>query len=506
MNLARVHTVAFIGIEAKTVEVEVQVSSGLVVFNIVGLPDKAVSEARERVRGALHSLGLALPAKRLTVNLVPADVPKEGSHYDLPIALGVLAVMDILPKEDLAHFSALGELSLDGRINHVSGVLPAAIAAAGEGRGLICPEAAGGEAAWAGGDAKILAAPSLLSLINHFKGLQILPVPAPAPYREEADGADLADVKGQESAKRVLEIAAAGGHNLLMIGPPGAGKSMLARRLPGLLPPLSPEEALEVSLVHSVAGQLPDGVVTRRRPFRSPHHSASMAAMVGGGRQVRPGEVSLAHNGVLFLDELPEFDRSVLDSLREPLETGEAMVARVNAHVRFPANVQLVAAMNPCRCGHLADPARACARVPRCAQEYQSKISGPLYDRIDLVIEVPPVSASDLSLPAPTEDSAAVRTRILKAREIQRARYAALDPPILVNARAEGDAVKAFLEPDEPGRVLLAKAMDTMKLSARGYTRILRVARTLADLEGEATTKRAHIAEALAYRRPELAR
>lgn len=507
MNLARVHTVAFIGIEAKTVEVEVQISSGFVVFNIVGLPDKAVSEARERVRGALHSLGLALPAKRLTVNLVPADVPKEGSHYDLPIALGLLAVMDILPKEDLAHFSALGELSLDGRINHVSGVLPAAIAAAGEGRGLICPEAAGGEAAWAGGDATILAAPSLLALINHFKGLQILPAPKPAPYVEEADGADLADVKGQESAKRVLEIAAAGGHNLLMIGPPGAGKSMLARRLPALLPPLSPEEALEVSLVHSVAGQLPDGVITRRRPFRSPHHSASMAAMVGGGRQVKPGEVSLAHNGVLFLDELPEFDRQVLDSLREPLETGEAMVARVNAHVRFPANVQLVAAMNPCRCGHLADPARACARAPRCAQDYQSKISGPLYDRIDLVIEVPPVSASDLSLPTPQEDSAAVRARILKAREIQRSRYAGLEgPTILVNARAEGEAAKVFLEPDEPGRQLLTKAMDQMKLSARGYTRILRVARTLADLEGQSQTKRAHIAEALAYRRPELAR
>jgi magnesium chelatase family protein len=506
VKLARIHTVAFVGIEAKTVEVEVQITSGIVVFNIVGLPDKAVSEARERVRGALHALGLALPPKRLTVNLVPADLPKEGSHYDLPIALGLLAVMDVLPKEDLAQYSALGELSLDGRINQVSGVLPAAIGAANEGRGLICPEAAGPEAAWAGAGS-VLAAPSLLALINHFKGLQLIAPPAPATYVEEPAGPDLADVKGQESAKRVLEIAAAGGHNLLMIGPPGAGKSMLARRLPALLPPLSAEEALEVSLVHSVAGQLPGGVITRRRPFRAPHHSASMASMVGGGRTVKPGEISLAHNGVLFLDELPEFDRQVLDSLREPLETGEAMVARVNAHVRFPALVQLVAAMNPCRCGHLADPARACAQAPRCAQNYQSKISGPLYDRIDLVIEVPPVSATDLQISAPTEQSATVRTRIARAREIQRARYASLaGPRIFVNARAEGEAMERFLAPDEPGRQLLMKAMETLKLSARGHTRILRVARTLADLEAQEGVARAHIAEALAYRRPELAR
>jgi magnesium chelatase family protein len=314
-------------------------------------------------------------------------------------------------------------------------------------------------------------------------------------------------VKGQESAKRAVEIAAAGGHNLLMIGPPGAGKSMLAQRLPGLLPPLTAQEALEVSLIHSVAGQLPEGVVTRRRPFRSPHHSASMAAMVGGGRLAKPGEVSLAHHGVLFLDELPEFDRSVLDSLRQPLETGETVVARANAHVRYPSRVQLIAAMNPCRCGHLADPSRACSRAPRCAMDYQSKISGPLYDRIDLVIEVPPVAATDLDLPPPREDSATVAARVGKARAVQRERYASLDgPKIATNAEADGEALEKFMALDQAGRALLLKAMENLKLSARGYARILRVSRTLADLEGAEGIKRHNIAEALAYRRPELAR
>ena len=375
--VARVHTVAFQGIEVRPVDVQVQVTGGLPAFTVVGLADKAVGESRERVRGALAAIGLALPPKRITVNLAPADLPKEGSHYDLPIALGLLVAMGVLPADEIAGFSALGELALDGSITAVTGVLPAALGAAAEGRGIICPFACGGEAAWAG-TTEVLAPPSLLSLVNHFKGTQVLSAPEARLAEAEGSFLDLRDIKGQETAKRALEIAAAGGHNLLMIGPPGAGKSMLAARLPGLLPPLDASEALEVSMIASVAGQLAGGRLTRQRPFRNPHHSASMASLTGGGLRAKPGEVSLAHLGVLFLDELPEFQRAALESLRQPLESGKAVVARANAHVTYPARVQLVAAMNPCRCGHLDDASLACSRAPRCAADYQSRISGQL--------------------------------------------------------------------------------------------------------------------------------
>ncbi|HYM33536.1 MAG TPA: YifB family Mg chelatase-like AAA ATPase, partial [Candidatus Cybelea sp.] len=398
--VARVHTVAFQGIQVMPVDVQVQVSGGLPAFNVVGLPDKAVAESRERVRAALAGVGLALPPKRITVNLAPADLPKEGGHFDLPIALGLLVVMGVLPGDEIAGYTALGELALDGAITAVAGVLPAALHAAGEERGVICPAACGGEAAWANG-ADVLAPASLIALVNHFKGTQVLSAPVAKLADATANIADLRDIKGQESAKRALEVAAAGGHNLLMIGPPGAGKSMLAARLPGLLPPLDASEILEVSMIASLAGQLGDGRLTRRRPFRNPHHSASMAALIGGGARAKPGEVSLAHLGVLFLDELPEFNRAALDSLRQPLETGKAVVARANAHVTYPARVQLVAAMNPCRCGYLGDAALACSRAPRCAADYQARLSGPLLDRIDMHVDVPPVAAGDLSLPPP---------------------------------------------------------------------------------------------------------
>jgi len=503
--VARVNTVAFQGIDVKPVDVQVQIANGLPAFNIVGLPDKAVAESKERVRAALHALGLSLPAKRLTVNLAPADVAKEGSHYDLPIALGLLAAMGVIPKEELQEYLVLGELSLDAGIRSVAGVLPAAMHAGTNDNRLICPESCGGEAAWAG-DIDILAPRDLLQLINHIKGTQVLSPPAATlGDLEPISGPDLAEVKGQETAKRALEIAAAGGHNLLMIGPPGSGKSMLASCLPGILPPLSPREALEVSMIHSLAGTLPEGGLLRRRPFRDPHHSASLPSLIGGGHKVKPGEISLAHNGVLFLDELPEFARATLESLRQPLETGDALVARVNAHVKYPARFQLIAAMNPCRCGHLGDPDLECTKVPRCAADYQAKISGPMMDRIDMQVDVPAVKVSDLDS-ASGETSAAVSERVAKTRQIQEARYNQYeDCTYCVNAYVDGKILESIAPLEDTARDLLNITMESAKLSARAYYRVLRVARTIADMEGApGALNKAHIAEALSYRRVSL--
>ena len=500
----RVNTVAFEGVEARIVDVQVQVAPGLPKFNVVGLPDKAVSEARERVRAALVASGLALPPKRITVNLAPADLPKEGSHYDLPIALGLMAAIGALPPDALTGRIVLGELGLDGSLAPVAGVLPAAIAANARDEGLVCPAACGPEAAWASPDMEIVAATSLLQLVNHFKGAQMLGRPQPRMRDALSAGPglpDLADIKGQESAKRALEIAAAGGHNLLMSGPPGSGKSMLAARLPGILPPLSPAELLELSMIASVAGEIEDGALTSRRPFRAPHHSASMPALVGGGFRARPGEISLAHHGVLFLDELPEFSPQVLDSLRQPLETGEVAIARANHRVSYPARFMLVAAMNPCRCGQAGEPGATCRRGPRCAADYQARISGPLLDRIDLQIEVPAVTAADLILPPPAEGSREVAARVARARGVQAARYAALGlDGVRLNAHAAGPVLEEIARPDAAGLALLHDAAARLALSARGYHRVLRVARTLADLEGVAQVGRRHLAEALSYR------
>lgn len=496
--VACAYTVAFQGVEARLVEVQCAVTAGLPAFNLVGLPDKAVSEAKERVRAAMTAMGLALPAKRITVNLSPADLPKEGSHFDLPIALALLAAMEVLPRDVVAGQVALGELSLDGTLVAVIGALPAAVAAAEADCGLICPAACGAEAAWVGA-VQVIAPKSLLALVNHFTGRAVIAPARPGTVAPAGTARDLRDVKGQEKAKRALEIAAAGRHHILMVGPPGSGKSMLAARLPGILPPLEPTEALETSMIHSLAGLLDEGGISRDRPFRAPHHTASMAAVVGGGRGAKPGEISLAHHGILFLDEFPEFPRAVLETLRQPIETGDVIVARANAHVRYPCRFMLVAAANPCRCGYLADPARACARVPDCGADYMGRVSGPLLDRFDLRVEVPPVSVDDLALPATGEPSAAIAGRVAAARALQRRRFADHEG-MSVNADAEGDLLETICAADDGATALLRDIAERFRLSARSYHRVLRVARTIADLGGGGPVSRPHVAEAAGYR------
>ncbi|WP_377508577.1 YifB family Mg chelatase-like AAA ATPase [Octadecabacter sp. R77987] len=496
--VALTYTVAFEGVEARQVEVQCAISPGMPAFSIVGLPDKAVSEARERVRAALTAMAIALPSKRITINMSPADLPKEGSHYDLPIAVALLSALDIIPQDKAQETLALGELSLDGTLVPVVGALPAAMAAASEERTLLCPQACGAEAAWVGA-ANVIGARSLADVVRHFTGQSVIAPAKPGEVTRPTRARDLRDVKGQERAKRALEIAAAGRHHLLMVGSPGSGKSMLAARLAGILPPLDPAEALETSMIHSLSGLLDEGGISRERPFREPHHTASMAAIVGGGRGAKPGEISLAHNGVLFMDEFPEFSRTVLETLRQPIETGDVVVARANAHVRYPCKFMLIAAANPCKCGYLSDPARACARVPQCGEDYLGRISGPLMDRFDLRVEVPPVAFSDLDLPASGDSSAQVAARVATARDVQAARFAG-HADVRVNADMEGALLEEIATPDSEGRALLTKVAERFGLSARGYHRVLRVARTIADLDGESDVRQPHVAEAVSYR------
>ena len=496
--VARAYTVAFEGVEARTVEVQCAVTPGMPAFAIVGLPDKAVSEARDRVRTALSSMAIAMPSRRITVNLSPADLPKEGSHFDLPIALAVLAALEIIPGDAVEGTTALGELSLDGTLIPVIGALPAAMAAAEENRMLLCPQASGAEAAWVGAT-QVIGAASLADVVRHYTGQALLPCAEPGEVTATPGGRDMRDVKGQERAKRALEIAAAGRHHLMMVGTPGSGKSMLAARLPGIMPPLTAPEALETSMIHSLAGLLSEGGISRDRPFREPHHTASMAAIVGGGRRAAPGEISLAHNGVLFMDEFPEFPRPVLETLRQPIETGEVIVARANAHVKYPCRFMLVAAANPCKCGYMSDPARACSRAPDCGNDYMGRISGPLMDRFDLRVEVPPVAFSDLDLPATGDTSAQVATRVAAARAVQQARFAA-SPDMRLNADAEGAALEEIAKPDTESRALISRVADRFGLTARGYHRILRVARTIADLDGSKEMCQPHVAEAVSFR------
>jgi magnesium chelatase family protein len=496
--VARAFTVAFEGVEARLVEVQCALSPGMPAFHLVGLPDKAVSEAKERVRAAMNALSIALPSKRITVNLSPADLPKEGSHFDLPIALALMAALEIIPKDEVEGTIALGELALDGRLIPVIGALPAAMCAAEEDKVLLCPKACGAEAAWVGAT-QVLGAASLQEVLRHYTNQTALTPAEAGEVVPEAGGRDLRDVKGQERAKRALEIAAAGRHHFLMVGTPGSGKSMLAARIGSILPPLSAAEALETSMIHSLAGLLSEGGISRARPFREPHHTASMAAIVGGGKGAKPGEISLAHNGVLFMDEFPEFPRAVLETLRQPIETGDVVVARANAHIRYPARFLLVAAANPCKCGYMTDPARACARVPVCGEEYLGRISGPMMDRFDLRVEVPPVAYSDLDLPASGETSATVAARVAAARARQALRFQG-HATARVNADLEGSLLEATANPDAEGRALLVRVAERFGLSARGYHRVLRVARTIADLDGSAAVRHPHIAEAVSFR------
>lgn len=498
--LSRVKTVAFNGLEILDVELQVQISSGMPSFTIVGLPDKAVAESRERIRAAFYSLDIKLPPKRITVNLAPADIVKEGSHYDLPLALGLLSSMGIVAQDELNEYVVLGEVGLDGTIIKVNGVLPTAVKAMKENLGLICPAAQGGEAAWSGCK-KIVPVKNLSELINYLRGVFNVEEPPTQQDIQAVSQLDMRDVKGQESAKRALEIAAAGGHNMIMVGPPGSGKSMLAARLPSILPLMSRDEAIETSMIASIAGELKGEKICFERPFRAPHHSASTPSLVGGGRPARPGEISLANNGVLFLDELPEFARPTLEALRQPLENQKINISRVNSHVEFPAKIQLVAAMNPCRCGYLGISSRECTRAPRCAQEYQSKISGPLLDRIDIQIEVPAVSSWNMAAAPDGESSAEIRKRVEAARKVQYERFCAYGRPDLhINAELSSDLLEKASEMNDDAKELLLNYANSVKLSARGYNRTLKLARTIADLQNEIKLHRIHIAEALSLR------
>lgn len=502
--VAHINTVTFHGIEVVDVKVQVHFLPGMPGFSVVGLPDKTVAESRERIRAALHSIGLMLPSQRIIVNLSPADLIKEGSHFDLPITMGILINMAVLKPEELENYLVLGELGLDGGIIPITGILPAAIGANERECGLICPERNGQEAAWSG-NGNIVAAGNLIQLINHLKERQIIAQPKTSEYKIAYENMlDLKDVKGQETAKRALEIAACGGHNMLMCGAPGAGKSMLAARLPSILPRMSASEILECSMISSIAGDISDGNLRSVRPFRAPHHSCSMPAMVGGGanKRVMPGEISLAHNGVLFLDELPEFPRVVIDSLRQPLEEGKVSISRANYHVTYPAKFQLIAAMNPCRCGFLGDASRECNKAPRCGEDYQGKISGPFFDRIDIYLEVNTSSISEIIHSSEAESSEAIAKRVQAARDIQAKRYESVG--IKNNSELYGNLIKEFAEPSSEAKIMLNNAAEKLKLSMRGYNRILKLARSIADLAGEEKINKLHISESLNYRKQHL--
>ncbi|QED23517.1 YifB family Mg chelatase-like AAA ATPase [Candidatus Deianiraea vastatrix] len=502
MSSLYIKTVAFEGIDIIEVEAQVHIANGAPSLTIVGLGDKAVKESRDRIKAAISSLGLALPAKRITVNLAPSDVIKEGAHFDLPIAIGILAAMNIISIEEASKYIILGELALDGRILPVLGVLPTSIYANTIEHGLICSVYNGQEAAMSSSEIEIVAVENLQQLVNHLKGIQFCKRPEFDASVFNASGkfyGDFYDVRGQYGAKRALEIAAIGGHNILMYGPPGTGKSMLAQRVLSILPQMTPAEILQTSVIRSVAGELRDNTFSAERPFRDPHHSTSMPAMIGGGKNANPGEISLAHNGVLFLDELAEFPRQLLDSLRQPIESGYINVSRANKHVTYPAKFQLIAAMNPCKCGYFGIAEKECKKVPLCAQDYQGKISGPIMDRIDIHVQVSNFTPSlDDDGSDRGEKSEVIAKRVEYARAAARERYK--NEGISLNSELIGDQISKYCVLSIKARDIMQNAIDKMDLSMRSHNKILKVARTIADLNKHDVIEEKDLFEALAYR------